>query len=124
MLPVNENTIHQLLHDLGMFSHMRGFHYLTDLIYLAYTGEIEVRQMKYGYFKVKTKYNKSASAIDRACRYVIDQSYRRYPYVYHELFKFNAKPSITLFVYSAAEYLHEYEKGVDAAGLDDLAEVD
>ena len=111
MQPVTAMTVHSLLKDLGMFSHMKGYHYLTELILLAYHGEFGVRQMKYGYYKIRMKNGKSNSAIDRGCRYIIDQSYNRYPNLYYDLFKFTMKPSVASFVFASVEYLRNYSMG-------------
>lgn len=123
MLPITEVVIHQLLYDLGMFSNMKGFYYLTDLILLACEGEVKIRQMKYGYYKLCVKYEKSMSAIDRGCRYIIDQSYGRHPELYRELFKITTKPTVTMFVFSTVEYLNRESLGGDLVESSGLSEV-
>ena len=111
MIPLYVSTVHSLLQDLGMFSHMRGYYYLTDLIIMAYNGDYEIRGMKYGYYTLHQRYGKSVSGIDRGCRYIIDYSYSRAPDMYWELFRIKSRPPVTQFVFSAVEYLRDLNEG-------------
>lgn len=73
-----ELTISQILHSLGIPSHIRGYQYVRESIYLMYRNPDIVGSItKVIYPEIATRYETTASRVERAIRHAIEVSWAR-----------------------------------------------
>ena len=73
-----EVSVTQLLHQIGVPAHIKGYHYLRDSIIMAIeTPEIINAVTKCLYPSVAKKYNTTSSRVERAIRHAIEVAWDR-----------------------------------------------
>lgn len=73
-----EIEVSTILHDLGIPSHVKGYRYIREGIMLLYTGEEANRLItKEIYPEIATKYQTTATRVERAIRHAIEISWIR-----------------------------------------------
>lgn len=70
-----KDEVVQMLHKLGIPSHLKGFKYLVDSILL-----FQDKSLKTTYYKLSIKYNTTTYNIERSIRYSIEISFNRGDY--------------------------------------------
>lgn len=69
--------ISQILHNLGIPSHIRGYKYIRDGIMIIYNNESVSMITKEVYPQIASKYNTTPSRVERAIRHAIEVSWIR-----------------------------------------------
>ncbi len=76
-----EIEISKMLHDLGIPSHIRGYQYIRDGVYMMYKSKDKLIGItKYIYPEIATRYDTTASRVERAIRHAIEVSWARGDY--------------------------------------------
>ena len=112
-IDVNINQkISKLLHDLGMPSHIKGYQYIRDAIYMMYSDSSYIGGItKQLYPSIASKYNTTSSRVERAIRHAIEVSWNRGDYdLMEEIFGHSvdfdrAKPTNSEFLATLADKL-------------------
>ncbi len=112
-----ELAISRLLHDLGIPSHIRGYQYIRESVYMMYQNPDMVGGItKCIYPEVASKYDTTASRVERAIRHAIEVSWTRGDYdVMEELFGHSvdydrSKPTNSEFIATLADNLRLNKK--------------
>ncbi len=112
----NNNSMHQqitkLLHSLGIPSHIKGYQYIRDGIYLMYENPDLIGGItKELYPSIAGKYETTASRVERAIRHAIEVSWNRGDYdLMEDIFGHSvdydkAKPTNSEFIVTLADKL-------------------
>lgn len=110
----NENVdleISQILHNLGIPSHIRGYKYIREGVIMIYNNESVSLITKEVYPQIASKYNTTPSRVERAIRHAIEVSWVRGDLaLMEELFGFSvscdrAKPTNSEFMATIADRL-------------------
>jgi len=110
-------AITKLLHKLGIPSHIKGYNYIRESVYLLYKdSDLYSGITKDIYPKVATKYSTTTSRVERAIRHAIEVSWGRGDYdVMEEIFGNSValdrdKPTNAEFIATLADRLRYDEK--------------
>lgn len=78
--------IQNLLHDLGMREHLRGYHFLSEALLLTSTSSQNVYEICMGklFQEVAQKYSSTASRVERDIRYAITTTWNNGNYAFQE----------------------------------------
>ncbi len=105
-------TITKLLHSLGIPSHIKGYQYIRESIYLMYENPNLIGGItKELYPEIAAKYNTTASRVERAIRHAIEVSWNRGDYdLMEEIFGHSvdydrAKPTNSEFIATLSDKL-------------------
>ncbi|MBR1413371.1 MAG: sporulation transcription factor Spo0A [Bacilli bacterium] len=83
--PSAQITISKMLHDLGIPSHIKGYQYLRDSIYIIFQSpELVGNITKEVYPEIAAKYDTTSSRVERAIRHAIEVSWARGEYALME----------------------------------------
>lgn len=114
-----EIAISKLLHSLGIPSHIRGYQYIREGIYMMYQNPDMIGGItKCIYPEIAVKYDTTASRVERAIRHAIEVSWSRGDYdVMDELFGHSvdfdrSKPTNSEFIATLADNLRLNSKPV------------
>ena len=116
MIDFEENDkqiiITKLLHDLGMPSNIKGYHYIRDAVSLVYNDPSLIGGItKILYPKIGKKYDASVTRVERAIRHAIEVSWNRADWdLMEEIFGHSvdidkAKPTNSEFIVTLADKL-------------------
>ena len=107
-----QNKITKLLHDLGMPSNIKGYHYIRDAINMVYNNPSLIGGItKELYPMVGKKYDASVTRVERAIRHAIEVSWNRGDWdLMEEIFGHSvdidkAKPTNSEFIVTVADKL-------------------
>ena len=99
-----------MLHDLGIPSHIKGYQYLRDSIYIIYQNpELVGAVTKEVYPEIAAKYDTTSSRVERAIRHAIELSWSRADYrMMEEIFSNSvdierSKPTNSEFIVTIAD---------------------
>lgn len=122
-LIINNNNIDfeisQLLHNLGIPSHIRGYKYIRDGVLIIYNNETVSLITKEIYPQIASKYETTPSRVERAIRHAIEVSWIRGDLALMEdIFGFSvscdkAKPTNSEFLSTIADRI-KLDKGIKA----------
>ncbi len=108
--PKMQIVISKLLHNLGIPSHIKGYQYIRDSIYLIYENpELIGGITKEIYPEIAMKYDTTASRVERAIRHAIEVSWNRGDYrLMEDIFGHSvdydrAKPTNSEFIVTIAD---------------------
>lgn len=116
VLENKENNIHmaisKLLHSLGVPSHIKGYQYIRESIYMMYTSKEMIGGItKEIYPEIASRFDTTASRVERAIRHAIEVSWSRGDYeLMEEIFGHSvdydrAKPTNSEFIATLADRL-------------------
>ncbi len=112
-----ELTISKLLHSLGIPSHIRGYQYVRESIYMMYQNpDIIGGITKCIYPEIASRFDTTASRVERAIRHAIEVSWARGDYeVMEEIFGHSvdydrSKPTNSEFIATIADSLRLNKK--------------
>lgn len=119
-----EVMVTEIIHQIGVPAHIKGYHYLRDAIMLAVKdSEIINAVTKQLYPTVAKKYSTTPSRVERAIRHAIEVAWDRgdvdtlNAYFGYTIHNGRGKPTNSEFIAMIADKLRLQQKGAAAAGL-------
>jgi two-component system response regulator (stage 0 sporulation protein A) len=108
---MEEATLSDLLHKLGIPSHIRGYKYIRDGILIVYHNKNISYITKDVYPEIASKYNTTPTRVERAIRHAIEVSWNRGNWdMMEDIFGYSvsidkAKPTNSEFIVTIADML-------------------
>ncbi len=108
MKPTNEVMITNLLHNLGIPSHLKGYKYIVEALNIIITKDLPIKEV---YNLIALKYNTNIILVERLIRYAIEISFNQADYKLiiglfgHTLNINKDKPSNKLFLFTLSNAL-------------------
>lgn len=105
---ITRTEVHQFLSRLGFKSYLKGYEYITELVIMMLSGELQPRLLyKFGYMKVGRKYRNAGANVERAVRHAIEVAYGMNPMLFISSFGFYEKPTNLELLHSIATYFKD-----------------
>jgi len=102
--------VHQFLSRMGFKPHLKGYEYITELVMMMLSGELQYRLLcKFGYMKVGRKYRNTGANVERGVRHSIEVAYRNNPMLFISTFGFYERPSNLEFLACVTTHFKDLE---------------
>ena len=91
---ITRTEVHRFLSRLGFRSYFKGYEYITELVLMMLSGELQQRLLcKFGYMKVGRKYKSTGANVERSVRHAIEVAYNANPMLFISSFGFYVRPT-------------------------------